>query len=105
MACGVLDQWFGNFKIAKVSNSPLPFPHQTHKSAGVVVPDGAGIAKGLHDGIGDNEKVLDPLNLLQTSGDVSDVSHNDLGGFRLSRSTLACRSTQAELNNDSPIGV
>ena len=66
----------------------------THKSTGVVITNGAGIAEGLQHRIGKQQKILHFLNILKTAGDVCNVAHDDLGSLRLASPTLTCVGTR-----------
>lgn len=62
---------------------------KAYEATGVVVSVCAGISKGLEDGVGLEELVLDPVNiLLLVAGDHGNVLHNLLGGLSLSSTTL-----------------
>ena len=73
----------------------------THKSTGVVITNGAGIAKGLQHRIGKQQKILHFLDILKTAGDVGNVAHDDLGSLRLASPTLTCVYKQHRAGNQA----
>ena len=73
--------------------------HCTHKSTGVVIANGAGIAEGLQHRIGKQQKILHFLDILKTAGDVGNVAHDDLGSLCLAGSALTCVYKQHRARN------
>ena len=73
----------------------------THKSTGVVITNGTGIAEGLQHRIGKQQKILHFLNILKTAGDVGNVAHDDLGSLRLASPTLTCVYKQHRAGNQA----
>ena len=73
----------------------------THKSTGVVITNGAGIAEGLQHRIGKQQKILHFLDILKTAGDVGNVAHDDLGSLRLASPALTCVYKQHRAGNQA----
>ena len=73
--------------------------HCTHKSTGVVIANGVGIAEGLQHRIGKQQKILHFLDIFKVACDVGNVAHDDLGSLCLASSTLTCVYKQQRAGN------